>query len=177
MKFLSRWGIVIFVVLAILFAGWSFFSDGASIEEGRKQLVEYQELKKQKQAKLTVLNKLKSDRADLNRILEASKNITSNQAFMYSVLLDINTSVPQGVSLNRINYVGGNTFTISGLSTSDQNILQFIENLGESSVIDKASLLTMSVQTKNKRNYKSFSIRCTLAKQQILDEREGSNGN
>jgi Fimbrial assembly protein (PilN). len=75
MKFLSRWGIVIFVVLAILFAGWSFFSDGASIEEGKKQLVEYQELKKQKQAKLTILNKLKSDRMDLDRILEASKTL------------------------------------------------------------------------------------------------------
>jgi type IV pilus assembly protein PilN len=176
-KFLSRWGIVIFVVLAILFAGWSFFSDGASIEEGRKQLVEYQELKKQKQAKLTILNKLKSDRMELNGVLETSKNITSNQAFMYSVLLGVNTSVPQGLSLNRINYAGGNTLTISGLSTSDQNILQFIENLGESSVIDKASLLTMSVQTKNKQNYKSFSIRCTLVKQQTLNEKEKPNGN
>jgi len=67
--------------------------------------------------------------------------------------------------------------TISGLSTSDQNILQFIENLGESSSIDKASLLTMSIQIKNKRNYKSFSIRCTLVEQKTLDEKEGSNGN
>jgi Tfp pilus assembly protein PilN len=95
---------------------------------------------------------------------------------MYSVLLGVNTSVPQGVSLNRINYAGGNTLTISGLSISDQNILQFISNLAESSAIDKASLLTMSVKP-NKRNYKSFSIRCTLAKQQTLDEKEKSNGN
>ena len=177
MKFLSRWGIVIFVVLAILFAGWHFFSDGASIEEGNKQLIEYQNLNKQKQDKLTTLNKLKNNRAELSGILEASKSITSNQSFMYSVLLGVNTSVPQGVSLNRINYAGGNTLTISGSSISDQNILQFIENLAESSVIDKASLLTMSVKTQNKRNYKSFSIRCTLAKQQTLDEKEKSNGN
>jgi len=177
MKFLSRWGIVIFVILAILFAGWHFFSDGVSIEEGKKQLVEYHDLKKQKQAKLTILNKLKKDRAELSGILEASKNITSNQGFMYSVLLGVNNSVPQGVSLNRINYAGGGTLTVSGLSISDQNILQFIENLAESSAIDKASLLTMSVKTKNKRNYKSFSIRCILAKQETLDEKGKSNGN
>ena len=177
MKFLSRWGIVIFLVLAILFAGWNFFSDGASIEDGKKQFIEYQDLKKQKQAKLTTLNQLKNSRAELSGILEASKSITSNQGFMYSVLLGVNTSVPQGVSLNRINYAGGNTLTISGLSISDQNILQFISNLAESSAIDKASLLTMSVKTKNKRNYKSFSIRCTLAKQQTLDEKEKPNGN
>jgi type IV pilus assembly protein PilN len=176
MKFLSRWGIVIFLVLAVLFAGWHFFSDGASIEDGKKQLIEYQDLKKQKQAKLTTLNQLKNSRAELSGILEASKSITSNQSFMYSVLLGVNTSVPQGVSLNRINYAGGNTLTISGLSISDQNILQFISNLAESSAIDKASLLTMSVKP-NKRNYKSFSIRCTLAKQQTLDEKEKSNGN
>lgn len=177
MKFLSRWGIVIFVVLAVLFAGWHFFSDGASIVEGNKQLVEYQNLEKQKQDKLTTLNKLKNNRAELSGILEASKSITSNQSFMYSVLLGVNTSVPQGVSLNRINYAGGDALTISGTSISDQNILQFIENLAESSVIDKASLLTMSVKTQNKRNYKSFSIRCTLAKQQTLAEKEKSNGN
>jgi len=177
MKFLSRWGIVIFVIFTILFAGWNFFSDDTSIEEGKKQLIEYQDLKNQKQVKLTILNKLKSDRAKLSGILEASKSISSNQAFMYSVLLGINTSTPQGVSLNRINYAGGNTLTISGLSISDQNILQFIENLGESSVIDKASLLTMSIKIKNKRNYKSFSIRCTLSKQQAFGEKGESNGN
>ena len=176
MKFLSRWGIVIFLVLAVLFAGWHFFSDGASIEDGKKQLIEYQDLKKQKQAKLTTLNQLKNSRAELSGILEASKSITSNQSFMYSVLLGVNTSVPQGVSLNRINYAGGDALTISGTSISDQNILQFISNLAESSAIDKASLLTMSVKP-NKRNYKSFSIRCTLAKQQTLDEKEKSNGN
>jgi len=128
-------------------------------------------------AKLTILNELKSDREELSGMLEASKNITSNQAFMYSVLLDVNASVPQGVSLNRINYAGSNILTLSGLSISDQNILQFIENLGESSVIDKASLLTMSIQVKNKRNYKSFSIRCRLVKQKTLENKEKLNGN
>jgi type IV pilus assembly protein PilN len=177
MKFLSRWGIVIFVVLAVLFASWHFISDGVSIEEGKKQIIEYQNLKKQKQAKLTILNKLKNNRVELSGILEASKSITSNQSFMYSVLLGVNTSVPQGVSLNTINYAGGDTLTITGLSINDQNILQFIENLAESSAIDKASLLTMSVKTKGKRNYKSFSIKCTLAKQQTLNEKEKSNGN
>ncbi|MBT4732254.1 pilus assembly protein PilM [Candidatus Woesearchaeota archaeon] len=177
MKFLSRWGVVIFVALSIFTAAWSFFNDDANIEEGEKQLIEYQELKKQKQAKLTILNELKSDREELSGMLEASKNITSNQAFMYSVLLDVNASVPQGVSLNRINYAGSNILTLSGLSISDQNILQFIENLGESSVIDKASLLTMSIQVKNKRNYKSFSIRCRLVKQKTLENKEKLNGN
>jgi len=99
MKFLSRWGVVIFVALSIFTAAWSFFNDDANI------------------------------------------------------------------------------LTLSGLSISDQNILQFIENLGESSVIDKASLLTMSIQVKNKRNYKSFSIRCRLVKQKTLENKEKLNGN
>jgi type IV pilus assembly protein PilN len=110
-------------------------------------------------------------------MLEASKNINSNQGFMYSVLLSINSSVPQGVSLNSIEYAGGDTLTIAGLSITDQNILQFIENLSQSKAIEKSSLLTMSIKTVNKRTFKSFSIKCTLANQALVDNKENSNGN
>ena len=96
---------------------------------------------------------------------------------MYSVLLGINSSVPQGVSLNSIDYTGGNILTITGLSISDQNILQFIDNLSQSKAIDKSSLLTMSIKIVDKRTFKSFSIKCTLAEQISVDNKEKSNGN
>ena len=84
---------------------------------------------------------------------------------MHTVLLGVNSSVPQGVSLNSIDYQGEGRVTVNGLSTSDQNILQFIENLAKSSAISKSSLLTMSVKKVKKRTFKSFSIRVTLSDQ------------
>jgi len=177
MKFLSRWGIVIFTVLIILFAGWSFFSNSSKLERIDNLMIEYNNLEILKNDKQIILGGIREEQDSFKGKLEASKNLTSNQGFMYSVLLGINTSVPQGVSLNNIDYAGGNVITLSGLSVSDQNILQFIANLQNIKVIDKASLLTMSIVKKEKRTFKSFSIRCVLAPQEKALSKEKSNGN
>lgn len=177
MKFLSRWGIVIFTILILLFAGWSFFSDSSKLERVDNLMIEYNNLEMLKNDKQLILDNVKSKQKSLNGMLEVSKTLTSNQEFMYSVLLGINTSVPQSVSLNNISYSGGNTMTLTGLSVSDQNILQFISSLQNTKVVEKASLLTMSVIKKEKRNFKSFSIRCVLAPQESVLIKEKSNGN
>ena len=177
MKFLSRWGMVIFIVIAIIFSVSSFFSGQAEGDVLNQKLVEYQSLEIQRDTKQTVLSELIAEKQSLSGMLEASKDINSNQKFMYSVLLGINSSVPQGVSLNSIDYTGGNILTITGLSISDQNILQFIDNLSQSKAIDKSSLLTMSIKIVDKRTFKSFSIKCTLAEQISVDNKEKSNGN
>ncbi len=175
-KFLSRWGVVIFVVLSILFATWMFFSDGSDIKEGEKQVAEYNDLKKQENSKMIILNKLKKDRQDLYGMLEASKNITSNQEFMYSVLRSVNSSAPEGISLSSIDY-SNEVLIIKGLSIDISNMDGFITNLTATKPIDKASLLTMSVKIENKYEFKSFSIKCTLVAQQTLNEKEKSSGN
>jgi len=175
-KFLSRWGVVIFITLSIIVATWHFVSDEIDIQDGEKQVAEYNLLKKQKNEKLATLNKLNKKIKKLAGMLEASKNINSNQGFMYEVLTSINNSVPSGVSLNSIDY-STNTIEITGLSVDDNNIITFIENLAEKPTIDKASLLTMAVKIEGQHTFKEFSIRCVLAKQKTLDEKESFNGN
>ena len=177
MKFLSRWGVVIFVIIAIIFGIWSFFSSQTKSDELDQKMTEYQSLEVQKDAKKIQFSELETKTQSLSSKLEASSGIVSNQKFMHSVLLGINSAVPQGVSLNSIDYKGGNIVTIVGLSISDQNILQFIEKLSKSEAIDKSSLLTMSVKTVDKRTYKSFSIKCTLVQQQSAIKQEEANGN
>ena len=140
-------------------------------------MIEYSNLEMLKNDKQLILDNIKIKQQSLSGMLEVSKTLTSNQEFMYSVLLGINTSVPQGVSLNNISYPGGNTMTLTGLSVSDQNILQFISNLQNTKVVEKASLLTMSIIKKEKRSFKSFSIRCVLAPQKSALTKEKSNGN
>ena len=177
MKFLSRWGLMIFIVIAIIFGAFSFFSGQVESEELDQKLIEYENLEKQRDDKQIVLDELVAEKQSLSGMLEASKNIHSNQKFMYSVLLGINSAVPEGVSLNSIDYTGGDALTITGLSISDQNIIQFIENLSQSKAIDKSSLLTMSAKTVNKRIFKSFSIKGILANQVSVENKEKSNGN
>jgi type IV pilus assembly protein PilN len=175
-KLLSRWGVVIFVALAILLATWTFFSDGVDIVEGEKQVAEYNDLKKQKNDKMVILNKLKKARENLYGMLEASKNITSNQEFMYTVLQGINSSAPPGISLSSIDYSNA-VITIKGLSIDISEMKKFIDALTATKPIDKASLLTMSVKMENKYEFKSFSIKCTLVAQKTVNEKEKSNDN
>jgi len=176
MKFLSRWGIVIFVVLSFSFGLWSFFSGQSESEELNQRMTEYQNLEMQKNEKETHLAEIESKKQALSGMLKAGSGIVSNKKFMYAVLMDINTSLPQGISFSNINYTGGDTLKIDGLSVSDQNILQFIEQLTNSNSINKASLLTMSVKTVGKRTVKSFSIKCNLINQTTINSKGASNG-
>ena len=173
MKFFSRWGIVIFVIIAIALGVWNFLTDEKEVDRVDKLMVEYnllEGIKNERQMTLTDLNIKKNS---LEGTLKATNNMTSNQSFMYSVLLGINTAVPnQYLKLTKIDYEGGNELIVYGLSTNDGNILKFIENLTKVAVIDKASLVTMTVETISEQTLKSFTIKCTLAPQQTIDNRE-----
>jgi type IV pilus assembly protein PilN len=177
MKFLSRWGIVIFVLIVVALGAWTFVINLEDNKEVDKLMIEYNNLEFEKNEKEILLTELVSKKNELAGTLNATDNITSNQGFLYSVLLGINSSVPQGLSFRSIDYNGGDLLEINGTSYTDDKILTFIENLTKVKVIDRASLKTMSVQTINKKDIKYFTIDCVLAPQQALIDQEKSSGN
>ena len=178
MKFLSRWGIVIFVIIAIALGVWNFLISEKEVERVDKLLVEYnllEEIRNERQMTLTDLNIKKNS---LEGTLKATNNMTSNQSFMYSVLLGIKTAIPNdNLVLTKIDYEGVDKLMVYGLSTNDPNILKLIENLKKVEVIDKASLVTMTVETISEQTLKSFTIKCTLASQKTIDSRGETDGN
>ena len=178
MKFLSRWGIVIFVIIAIALGVWNFLISEKEVDRVDKLMVEYNLLEGIKNERQMTLTDLNAKKNSIEGALKATNDMTSNQSFMYSVLLGINISVPnQYLKLTKIDYEGGNELILSGLSTNDANILKFIENLSKVEVIEKASLVTMSVETISEQTLKSFTIKCTLISQKTIDSREEKDGN
>jgi type IV pilus assembly protein PilN len=177
MKFLSRWGIVIFVLIVVALGAWTFVINLEDTKEVDKLMIEYNNLEFEKNEKEILLSELVSKKNELAGTLNATDNITSNQGFLYTVLLGINSSVPQGLSFSSIDYNGGDLLEINGSSFTDDKILTFIENLTKVKVIDRASLRTMSVQTINKKDIKYFTIDCVLAPQQALIDQEKNSGN
>jgi type IV pilus assembly protein PilN len=178
MKFLSRWGIVIFVIIAIALGVWNFLISEKEVDRVDKLMVEYNLLEGIKNERQMTLTDLNAKKNSIEGALKATNDMTSNQSFMYSVLLGINISVPnQYLKLTQIDYEGGNELILSGLSTNDANILKFIENLSKVEVIEKASLVTMSVETISEQTLKSFTIKCTLISQKTIDSREEKDGN
>jgi len=178
MKFLSRWGIVIFVIIAIALGVWNFLISEKEVDRVDKLMVEYNLLEGIKNERQMTLTDLNAKKNSIEGALKATNDMTSNQSFMYSVLLGVNISVPnQYLKLTKIDYEGGNELILSGLSTNDANILKFIENLSKVEVIEKASLVTMSVETISEQTLKSFTIKCTLISQKTIDSREEKDGN
>ena len=58
---------------------------------------------------------------------------------------------------------GSSNITIEGMAFSDQDILNFISNLNEKSLIDQASLVAMKVDEQDSNsNKKGFTILCKL---------------
>ena len=176
MKFLSRWGVVVFAVLAVAFGVWNFMLSGKEVDRVDELMVEYNELEPIRNEKQILYTDLTNKKDSLEATLKATNDLTSNQSFMYEVLVGINASVPPQLKLTKIEYKGGNEIKIEGMSADDGNILTFIENLSEIEVIDKASLATMSVKKVSDQSVKTFVIKLILIQQQTIDAREIANG-
>ena len=178
MKFLSRWGVVVFVIAAIAFGAWNFLLNGKEVDRVDALMVEFNQLEPLRNELQMTLSDLLDKKDSLERTLEATNELTSNQGFMYSVLVGINAAIPSSyIKLTEIDYFGGNKIIINGMSANDNNILSFIENLTIVDVIDKASLSTMSAETISNQAIKKFVVEVILIEQQTIDGREDSDGN
>jgi type IV pilus assembly protein PilN len=177
MKFLSRWGVVLFAILAIAGGAWNFLISGNEVERVDKLMVQFNEVDPVRNQKKILLSNLNAKIVSLETTLAATSDLTSNQRFMYSVLLGINASIPsQSLKLTKVNYTGGSEIQIDGISANDANILVFIENLAVIDVIEKASLSTMSVSEVSSQNVKTFVVKITLIQQETIDSREEADG-
>ena len=176
MKFLSRWGVVLFAVLAVGFGIWNFLLSGKEVDRVDELMVEYNELEPIRNEKQFIYSDLTNRKDALEATLKATNDLTSNQSFMYTVLVGINSAVPTQLKLTKIDYQGGNEIQIEGMSANDGNILTFIEKLSEIEVIDKASLATMSVKKVSNQSVKTFVVKLILIQQQTIDAREVADG-
>jgi type IV pilus assembly protein PilN len=161
-KFISKWSIILISILFIAIALVTFIGDQTKTEEVNEKLQEFSVLEAERDTKQMKLGELKRSKSEIERILSVSKDVHSNQQFMYAVLQGITSSIPRGVSLTNINYTDGKV-GLKGVSLSDQNILGLIERLEQSPEIEQASLLNLSIDKEGKQGMKSFSIRVILS--------------
>ena len=177
MKFVSRWGVVAFAVLLIAFGIWNFLQSGKEVDRVDALMVEFNQLEPVRNEYQMTLAGLLAKKNSLEMTLEATNELTSNQGFMYSVLLGINSSIPSSyLKLTKIDYLGGNEIIINGMSANDSNILSFIDNLSEVDVIEKASLATMSAEKVSNQSIKKFVVKVVLIEQETIDGRGSEDG-
>ena len=98
--------------------------------------------------------------------LKLGNKVTSNQLASYRALAQITRSVPVRVQFSKLEFDGAQSIVIDGSAFSDQDILNFIANLNEKSLIEQASLASMNEPQnegeQTSSNKKGFTILCKL---------------
>ena len=111
-------------------------------------------------------SKLMKQKNEMESALKLGKKVNSNQIGSYRALAQITRSVPVRVQFSKLEFDGSTNVTIQGSAFSDQDILNFISNLNEKSLIEQASLVDMNVATteteQSSSNKKGFTILCKL---------------
>ena len=166
MKFLSGFalkgvagavgGIYLFLII------FSFFQ----INFNKEKLLAFDQI----QAEFNKVNekytKLDNKKNEMMTALKLGNKVTSNQSASYRALAQITRSVPVRVKFAKLEFDGAQNITINGSAFSDQDILNFIANLNEKSLIEQASLASMNVPTtegeQSSANKKGFTILCKL---------------
>ena len=111
-------------------------------------------------------SKLMKQKNEMESALKLGKKVNSNQIGSYRALAQITRSVPVRVQFSKLEFDGSTNVTIQGSAFSDQDILNFISNLNEKSLIEQASLVDMNVAKteteQSSSNKKGFTILCKL---------------
>jgi type IV pilus assembly protein PilN len=172
-KFIGKWGLIFFSILFIIVSGSVFFYDQSETEKINLQMQEYNSLTLQLDNLKMELAEINRESSEINNTLAVSKDVRSNQDFLFAVLQSTIKSVPRGVSLKSITYIKG-VIQLDGISVSDQNILGLIERLERFPQISQASLINMSIEKEGKNEFKSFSVRVTLkTKSKVVATKKG----
>ena len=126
----------------IILFGLSFWN----ISSYNKQLRIYDDVMKQHALKTKEDKEISKKLAVITTTLKLSKSLKSNKDLSYRILAQIASSVPKRLRFDRVEYNGKNRVTITGVAASDQDILNFIENLGNQKLIKQASLASATLK-------------------------------
>ena len=167
LKFLSGFAFKGFAAgvaaIYLLLIGYSFFE----ISSNKNKLEAYEQIQTEFNKINIQHSKLRKQSSEMRGALRLGKLVNSNQAFSYRALNQITRSVPQRVTFNTLDFNGSDQIIITGLAFSDQDIINFISNLNNKSLIALASLQAMNVPQKDgdlqaANNKKGFTIMCKL---------------
>ena len=147
----------------LLLIGYSFFQ----ISFNKNKLEAYEQVQTEFNKINIQHSKLRKQSSEMKGALRLGKLVNSNQSFSYRALNQITRSVPQRVTFNTLDFNGNDQIIITGLAFSDQDIINFISNLNNKSLIALASLQAMNVPQKDgdlqaANNKKGFTIMCKL---------------
>ena len=145
MKAISKYafkGVTAAIVgIYIILFGLSFWN----ISSYNAKLVNYSQVLKTHALKEKENKVVSKELKIISTTLKLSRSLKSNKDLSYRILAQIASSVPKRLRFEQVEYNGSNRVTIMGVASSDQDILNFIENLSKQKLIKQASLSSMNL--------------------------------
>ena len=145
MKAISKYafkGVTAAIVgIYIILFGLSFWN----ISSYNAKLVNYSQVLKTHALKEKENKVVSKELKIISTTLKLSRSLKSNKDLSYRILAQVASSVPKRVRFEQVEYNGTNRVTIMGVASSDQDILNFIENLSKQKLIKQASLSSMNL--------------------------------
>ena len=140
-----------------------------NIQSNKEILADFDDIQMEVNELRTDFKKINNKLLGMKASLELGKIVGSNQVNSYRALAQVARSVPARVQFTKMEFNGKNRVRIQGKAFSDQDILNFINNLNAKKLVTQASLVTMNVQSEsdgegsnNSTNKKSFEIACLI---------------
>ena len=124
-----------------------------------KKLINYAEIKVEHAKSLKQKKAVKRELGVMNTSIRLSNTLKSNKELTYRILAQVASSVPSRVRFDKVEFNGKTRLTIQGVAASDQDILQFIENLGKQKLVEQASLSSMRLPKRSKGSAKMKGFR------------------
>ncbi len=165
MKFLSGFAfkglagaIAAFYIGLIIFSYFAIQSNEKKLEAFNKVQLEYDQLESE-------FTKIENKFNEMSTSLELGRLVSSNQISSYRALAQIARSVPLRVEFSKVSFDGSNNVNIEGLAFSDQDILNFINNLNSKPLVEQASLADKKLVNQTEgmsANKNAFVINCKL---------------
>ena len=144
----------------ILLFGLSFWN----IHDLNKKLNGYENVLKKHKQKEKEKGKYAKELGAITKSLELSGSIKSNKSISFRTLAQVTSAVPKRVKFEKIEYDGNRKIIVTGLGSSDQDILKLIANLNNKKLIKQATLANMSLPkaSSGSPSMKGFKVVCLL---------------
>ena len=146
--------------VVIMYGGWELYS-----LSGRKETLA---LKREETAK-----NIKIMEAELARLDREAAGIESSLIFMLAqlpaveVMTSLDPSIPEGVYLESMSITKG-FVVFKGIALEEENVMDFVNKLSAAPFNLSVEVPVITQKTINRRNVRSFSIRCALETMQNI---------
>ena len=164
-KFLSGFA---FKGLAIAIATIYFVLIGFSLTQyyfNKEKLLAFDEIQAENNKAKKRILPLVTEWEEMNKSMNISENLNSNQAQSFRSQAQVARSIPSGVRPQKIEYDGENQILIEGLAEENKNVTDFSQNLRNKSFIKVVKINGTYANTSEQTSTlfkKSFKITVTL---------------